>query len=139
MSAGEGETHHGSCLCGAVRYTVSAAPVAAMACHCTHCQKQTGSAFSTIAGVPESGFALEGEAATYVDHGDSGNKVERSFCPQCGSPLFTHAEAAPGVVWIKTGTLDTPDAYAPQMHIWCKSKQSWLEPGALPAFEVMPG
>ncbi|MHA6332911.1 GFA family protein [Qipengyuania sp. CAU 1752] len=139
MSDETGKEQHGSCLCESVRYTVTAAPVAAMACHCSHCQKQTGSAFSTIAGVPEAAFSLEGEAATYVDHGDSGNTVERSFCLQCGSPLFTRAEAAPGLVWIKTGTLDNPDAFAPSMHIWCKSKQHWLEPGALPAFDVMPG
>lgn len=132
------DKHAGGCLCGAVRYKVSGEPAMAMACHCTHCQKQTGSAFSTIAGWPEAQVEVEGETRVYRDAGESGRAVERNFCPRCGSPLFTAAEASPGVLWIKTGTLDDPDAAAPRFHIWARSKQGWCGTGDLPAFDSMP-
>ena len=60
----------GGCLCGAVRYRIEEEAQAALVCHCTHCQKQSGSAFSTILGVAESAFSIEGEPCSYADAGE---------------------------------------------------------------------
>jgi hypothetical protein len=133
------QTMTGGCLCGAVRYEVSGAPAAQMVCHCSHCQKQTGSAFSSIMGVVQDQVAITGELASYADAGESGKAVNRKFCPRCGSPICSEVEVAPGMVWIKTGTLDDPAAFAPQAHIWTRSKQDWVETGAVPAFATNPG
>lgn len=133
------QTMTGGCLCGAVRYEVSGAPAAQMVCHCSHCQKQTGTAFSSIMGVVQDQVAITGELASYADAGESGKAVNRKFCPRCGSPICSEVEVAPGMVWIKTGTLDDPAAFYPQVHIWTRSKQGWVETGAVPAFETNPG
>lgn len=130
----------GGCLCGAVRYAMTDEPAAQMVCHCSHCQKQAGSAFSTIVGVPEGQVTVtQGTAASYMDHGESGKTVERQFCATCGSPLFSRVEVAPGMVWIKAGTFDDPGFFAPAAHIWTRSKQPWVETGKVPAFDTNPG
>ena len=132
-------TKSGGCLCGAVRYEVSSDPAVQLVCHCSHCQKQAGSAFSAIAGVPEAALSLtKGVVKNYTDHGESGRPVERQFCGNCGSPLFSKVEVAPGMIWIKLGTFDETDWFAPAAHIWTKSKQPWVELGTVPAFETSP-
>lgn len=135
MSLAQGE---GGCLCGAVRYRIEGAPAAALVCHCRHCQKQSGSAFSTILGVAEDALAITGTPASYADRGASGKAVERQFCGSCGSPLFSLVEVSPGMVWIKAGTLDDPADFTPAAHIWTQSKQCWVDTGAVPAFATNP-
>ena len=128
----------GGCLCGKVRYGFDGEPAAAMVCHCTHCQKQSGSAFSTIIGVPESALEVRGTPTSYADSGESGKSVERIFCGTCGSPLISKVEVAPGMAWIKAGTLDDTGLFDPAMHIWTRSKQCWVDTGELPAFDTNP-
>jgi hypothetical protein len=108
-------------------------------CHCKNCQRQSGSAFSTIIGVPEGALVIEGEFKTYDDQGESGEAVLRDFCPNCGSPLFSRVAVAPGLVFIKVGTLDNTDAFSPAMHLWTKSKQHWIDLAGQLAFETNPG
>ena len=130
----------GGCLCGAVRYAITAEPAMQAVCHCSHCQKQAGSAFSTIVGVVESGVEVtQGAPRSYVDHGESGKAVERQFCETCGSPLFSKVEVVPGMTFVKAGTLDDPSGFVPAVHIWTKSKQAWVDTGDVPAFETNPG
>ncbi len=129
----------GGCLCGAIRYTSSSEPVMQAVCHCRNCQKQAGSAFSIIVGVPESALAIEGATTDYQDCGETGSPVLRQFCGTCGSPLFSRVAAAPGLVFVKAGTLDDPDSFAPQVQVWTKSKQNWVELGGVPGFETTPG
>ena len=81
----------GGCLCGAVKYEISDAPSTMGVCHCKNCQRQAGSAFSTLAVVPKDQFKfVHGEPKLYLD-GDtkSGNQVERYFCGTCGCLLYT--------------------------------------------------
>ena len=54
-------SHTGGCLCGAITYEFPNDPAAYGVCHCLNCQKQAGSAFSTLAPVPKSEFNLNGE------------------------------------------------------------------------------
>ncbi len=129
----------GGCLCGAVRYTITAEPMMQAVCHCKNCQKQAGSAWSMIEGVAETALAIEGSPTTYEDTGDSGNVVLRQFCGTCGSPLFSRVAAMPGLVFVKAGTLDDTSAFNPQVQVWTKSKQHWVDLGAVPGFETTPG
>ena len=133
------ERFEGGCLCGQVRYVIEGDPAASMVCHCSHCQKQSGSAFSTIIGVPENQVSISGEPVTYRDNGESGRSVERQFCGTCGSPLFSRVEVSPGMLWVKAGTLDDPSGYQPSAHIWTRSKQCWVDTGDIPAFDTNPG
>ncbi len=117
----------GGCLCGSVRYESTAELGAAFVCHCTDCQKQTGSAFSVIVGVPAESFEISGDSVGVFDTtGDkSGKAVHRYFCNQCGSPLYSVAEVAPDSVFIKAGTLDDTSGINPENHVWTESAQDW--------------
>lgn len=130
---------NGSCLCGKISYECEAEPKVQVACHCTDCQKQTGSSYSTIIGVPAESLKINGETRVFTHKGSSGGLVRRNFCGDCGSPVFTEPDQSPGMLWIKTGTLDNPQAFQPQMHVWCQSRNDWLELGDVPSFETMPG
>jgi hypothetical protein len=77
----------------------------AQVCHCKNCQKQTGSAFSVLVGVPKSALSIQGTIKTFRDTGGSGQAVERNFCQECGSPIFTDAAAISDVMFIKAGTI----------------------------------
>jgi hypothetical protein len=130
----------GGCLCGAVRYEVTAEPAMQAVCHCSHCQKQAGSAFSMIVGVPGAAVTVtKGATTSYMDSGESGKAVERQFCGTCGSPLFSLVEAMPGMTFIKAGTLDDTGFFKPAVHVWTRSKQDWVDTGAVPAFATNPG
>lgn len=116
----------GGCLCGNVHYSSDAEPVMVVACHCAHCQKQSGSAFSMNLGIPTDQLSVTGESlATYGDQGSSGMPVLRKFCRNCGSQLFAEAKAFPGVLFVKAGSLDDASWVAPTAQIWCASRQPW--------------
>jgi hypothetical protein len=118
----------GQCLCGSILYEISADPVFSANCHCTHCQKATGSAFSSNIGIPLEAFKITGNSlGDYVDQGDSGQPLHRYFCNQCGSPIYTLADSIPGVAIVKVGTLNDTSGYQPEVNIWCASKMQWLK------------
>ncbi|AQV99285.1 hypothetical protein BJN34_36020 (plasmid) [Cupriavidus necator] len=118
----------GGCLCGAVRYESADTAITSVVCHCSQCQKQSGSAFSINLVVPAAGFRVIASAlATYHDVGDSGLAVLRHFCTRCGSPVYSELDANPGVVAVKAGTLDDPSRVHPQLHMWRDSAQPWVE------------
>lgn len=120
--------YKGGCLCGKVRYELTQDPVATMVCHCTSCQRSTGTAFSVVSIVPENAVKLTGELTTYADtSAESGNAVSRSFCPACGSPVITTAAVMPGIVIVKAGTFDDVSWVKPSAEIYCDSMQPWVK------------
>ena len=123
------DVREGGCLCGAVRYSISGEPLVTAVCHCTHCQKQGGSAFSVVAVVADAQYSQTGETRVYGDRGESGKAVQRHFCGECGSPIVSLVEAMPGLTIVKAGTLDDPKALKPAQEVWCGS--AW---DAVPAF-----
>ncbi len=130
----------GGCLCGKVRYTVSADPSFAGICHCRNCQRYTGSAFEPVIGFPADAVTVTGELKTYQDTGDSGQPVYRRFCPNCGSGVIADVAVMPGMTLILAGTLDDTAAFKPAMEIFCDSAQPWVHAGtALQRFPRMPG
>jgi len=115
----------GGCLCGSVRYEVDQPALGETVCHCKHCQRQAGSAFSVVVAVRSSALTLTGEPKIYTDQGDSGGEVQRHFCGTCGSPIFSKVAARPKLLFIKAGTLDDVRSLAPTHHIWCDSAWPW--------------
>jgi hypothetical protein len=122
------ESRTGGCLCGAVRYTTSWPPLMLGTCHCKHCQRQAGSAFSVVAAVPIAGLETKGTLTLYEDGSASGNPVYRKFCGKCGSPVFTETPDgnAQGMIFIKAGTLDESKDLQPNIHFWTISAQGWV-------------
>lgn len=126
-------THmEGQCLCGAVRYVSKTQPIAVVVCHCINCRRQSGSAFSVNALVPEDGYSQTGETRIFIDEGESGMAVSRHFCGTCGTPVLTRAAAMPGFMAIKVGTLNNPENVMPAQEIYCRSALPWLP-------ELLPG
>ena len=120
----------GGCLCGAVRYALKGEPRSIALCHCTHCQRLSGSLFSFNLVVREADYEQSGEAMTYVDSGDSGHPVHRHFCGRCGCPLFSTTALMPGKIVVKAGTLDNKEGLQPKIEIYADHAVEWLAPVA---------
>jgi hypothetical protein len=116
----------GRCLCGAVTYSAEADVVFQGACHCTECQRQTGTAFSVFVAIPRAALSIEGETRSHTAKGEEhGTDTERCFCPGCGSPVASFVEVVPDLAFIKVGTLDDASWVAPTIELWSRSAQSW--------------
>jgi len=117
----------GGCQCGTVRYQVTAPPVQTSVCHCTDCQKQSGSAFGMAVIVFEQDFRLvEGELHTFSGTADSGRRKFGAFCSSCGTRIYHQSALRPGRISVKAGTLDDTAGLKPDVHIWAASKQPWV-------------
>jgi hypothetical protein len=130
----------GGCLCGAVRYSAAAEPAFVGVCHCSDCQKFSGSAFATVIGMPAPAVTVTGTLKTFTKAGDSGQPIHRRFCPECGSAVMDEAEALPGIVMLYAGTLDDRSWVKPRSQIYCDSAQPWVQLGGeMKRFARMPG
>jgi hypothetical protein len=100
------EIHEGGCLCGAARYRVVGNPIEVMICHCTLCQRRTGSAFGMSTYFEENNVEFtRGVLKTYEYHSDESKRwVKMEFCPTCGTTLTWTAEKFPGGRGIAGGT-----------------------------------
>jgi hypothetical protein len=126
-------------MCGAVRYEVTAEPLAFVQCYCRECQYVSGGAAANVLVVPPGSIKISrGTVKGFTSRTDKGNTVTRQFCPECGTPMFSEPSAVPvGVV--KAGTLDDRSWLKPSMTLWTKSAPPWahIDP-KIPAFEKDP-
>src|SRR5262245_28418369 len=129
----------GGCLCGAVRYTCTGDPMMAGHCHCEDCRRSSGSGHSSHLVVPEDTLELSGATKGYARPSASGNLVTRTFCPECGAPLFSTNAAMPSMLFLRASSLDDLEVFQPQMHVWTERAASWDKPASnLPTFARMP-
>ncbi len=121
------EACEGGCQCGAVRYRIRGEPLALGVCHCTECQRQSGSAFGMSLVVRKEDFELaSGELRDFTRTSDSGRPVRCAFCPTCGTRIFHEPRYLEGVLNVKPGTLDDTSGLAPTLQIWTSRKQGWV-------------
>jgi len=121
-----------------VTYDVTGDPIATAICHCDHCQRQSGGAFSVNVVVHESQLAVSGDLATFEETGenDDGVYVLRKFCPSCGSPIVSELTGTDGIVAVKAGTLDDKSDVKPTVEVWCVDRQPWVElPGMVASLD----
>ncbi|TDX88796.1 hypothetical protein EDE05_101105 [Neorhizobium sp. R1-B] len=129
----------GRCHCGHVTYEAELDPQRVSICHCTDCQKLTGSPFRVTAVVPEGDFKLTGNPPKqYRKTAESGRGRLQYFCPECGSQLFVNGEGEAAKIWgIRWGSIDQRMELKPQRQVWCRSAAPWLsELAELPARET---
>ena len=116
----------GGCLCGAVRYECTGNPEDASYCHCDDCKKATGGPYTVGVLVKAADLhMISGRVKGYTTIADSGRKITREFCPNCGSPLFTRAEKCPDLVFLKAVCLDEPELIKPSCQTWTKCAVPW--------------
>ncbi len=122
-------TQTGRCLCGQISYELSGDVIATAVCHCDHCQRQSGGAFSVNLIAMENQLDVSGELTTFEDRGENDDAVYvyRRFCGSCGSPIYSAMIEPAGLIAVKAGTLDDKSAVAPNVEAWCEHKQPWVD------------
>jgi hypothetical protein len=121
--------HEGGCLCGDSRYRTTADPVRVTICHCTFCQRSTGSAFLVEPIFRRGDVAFSGAALRSYDRRSdgSGKRVTVNFCGRCGRTIYLDFERFPDVLGLWGGTFDDPNWFerSPEKcrHIFTRSAQ----------------
>jgi hypothetical protein len=129
----------GGCACGAIRFRVTAPLLGVGMCHCTDCQKASGGGPNYVGLVSTTAFEVtKGEAKVFRTKGDSGDEVGRTFCGECGTPLWSIPANLPFVP-VKLGSFDDNSDLMPEMHLYTASAPRWhpVQDG-LPIFPKMP-
>jgi hypothetical protein len=130
----------GGCTCRDVRYRMTATPLFVHCCHCRWCQRETGAAFALNALIEADRVQpLQGEVEVINTPSLSGKGQKISRCPRCRIALWSnYAGAGDAIRFIRVGTLDEPDRFPPDIHIFVASKQPWVvlpaETPAMPEF-----
>ena len=127
----------GGCSCGAVRYRLASDALFVHCCHCLNCQRQTGSAFVVNLLIEADRVELLAGEPQPVDVPRDDGSTQRIFrCPTCQVAVFSEY-GRPQVRFVRGGTLDEPSSVTPDVHIFTRSKLSWIKlPESVPAFEV---
>ena len=127
----------GGCACGSVRYRLQSDPLFIHFCHCLNCQRQTGSAFVINLIIEADRVELLASAPQPVEAPRDDGTTQRIFrCPSCQVAVFSEY-GRPELRFVRAGTLDKPSEVRPDVHIFTKSKVSWVRlPESAPAFET---
>ena len=131
----------GRCHCGHVSFEAEVDRENVLICHCTDCQTLSGSAFRTVVMTREGTFKLlSGELEVYVKTGESGTPRPQSFCPRCGTPIYsTTVGEGPKVHSIRVGTIRQRSQLVPKLQFWGRSAQPWLgQLGSIDTLEKQP-
>jgi hypothetical protein len=118
----------GGCTCRHVRYRMTTAPMFVHCCHCTWCQRETGSAFVLNALIEADRVELlHGDVEVIDTPSNSGKGQKISRCPQCKIALWSnYAGAGPLFRFVRVGTLDEARSIKPDIHIFTSTRQPWL-------------
>ncbi len=133
----------GGCTCGRVRYRMEAPPLFVHCCHCTWCQRETGSAFALNALIEATRLVrLGGDVLRVAIPSASGRGQSICRCPGCRVALWsTYADAGPAILFLRVGTLDMPSLLPPDIHIYTSTRLPWVQlppdTRVVPAFYVL--
>lgn len=115
----------GRCHCGRITYTATIDPEDVTLCHCTDCQRVSGSAYRVSVPAPRQTFELAGEPKVYIKTAESGRKRAHGFCPECSSPIYSAPVENPATFSLRVGCLDQRADLPPRRQIWCDSALAW--------------
>ena len=115
--------YEGGCLCGAVRYRATAAPVRGVICHCSMCKRHSGAPALAFVHFPAAAFAWTRGLPKWYR---SSRYAERGFCAKCGSTVARREDVLPDRVQICVGSLDDPGAVLVDDHVWTSEQVSWF-------------
>jgi hypothetical protein len=124
--------HEGGCVCGAVRYVTHGDPERVTICHCTWCQRRTGSAFGVEAVFKHENVSLSGDTLQNYRHvsDESGRWLDQHFCSRCGTNVGLTLEAVPEIRSIAAGTFDDPSWINANIcrirYTYLRSAQDWV-------------
>ena len=132
--------HTGQCACGRIKFEFDADPTFVAVCHCLDCKRASGGEAATFFGVPEDDFTVSsGQPKAFHYIAQSGKGLDRNFCPDCGSRVFsTNLESFPGAIFATLGCIDNPAGIEPILEMFVKRRLKWVAPLPLPQFQDMP-
>ena len=126
---------NGACRCGRVRIRISAPPMLTMACHCTGCQRMSGSAYSLSAAIPTAGFAVtEGEPVVAGATPEAGHH----FCPDCMTWMFTRPQGIDFFVNVRPTMLEETGWFSPFIETFTSEKLAWAATPAVHSYDKFP-
>ena len=129
----------GGCACKSVRFECSAEPRRMFNCHCTHCQRATGSGYAPVLVFSRDVVKLTGDIKYYSWTSERGRVLERGFCPTCGNPIFVLV-SDPAFCVVYAPSLDDPKLCRPEHQRWTRSAQPWDKfDQTIPCYETGPG
>jgi len=109
-----------------VRFEIDADPIGARMCWCRDCQRIASGSATVNVLFPESAVHYSGDMTKLELIADSGNTVERGFCPKCGAQMYSRTVEPAGLpMRVRAGTLDDPELIAPTAIIWADSAPTW--------------
>ena len=126
----------GGCLCGAVRYRADGPPLSTIYCHCESCRRHTGAPVVALAGYRRDQVTYTRGQPSLIEFEDD---IARAFCANCGTPLTWEGDGGEHgpLVELHIGTMDDPDACAPECHIHHGERLRWFETvDRLPRYRV---
>jgi hypothetical protein len=115
----------GGCHCGAITYEAEIDPAKITICHCTDCQRTSGSPYRVGVPAPAATFKMSGTPSAYIKTAESGTKRLQAFCGHCGSPLYSAAPNDPPVYNLRLGSIRQRAELKPVRQQWCRSALDW--------------
>lgn len=119
------KTYTGKCLCGAVSYVATGAPVVVAQCHCEECRRLSGTGHSVGAMFLKVAVNFAGKLSEFKYLSAKGSKVTKAFCPACGSPVYGTNTSAPDHLTLTLGTIDNASDLAVAVVVFAAEKQHW--------------
>ena len=121
-------TRLASCSCGQLTAQVVGEPVRVSLCHCTDCQRRTGSAFGEQARFPRENVTISGASTEYIRTNDEGGRTRFHFCPKCGATVYYEPAGLDAFVAIPVGAFGDPNFPTPSVSVWEDDKHQWVVP-----------
>ena len=116
----------GGCICGQVKYYITEEPLFTQACHCKDCKVLTGSSYVVNSSVLENTLIVEGDVSSTELKAGSGASCKTYFCTKCGAYVYADYDSAIKRLTLRTKTLNNSEKFPPQVHIFTKDKDPWL-------------
>lgn len=130
-------SQEGGCSCASLRYKLTSQPMFTHCCHCRWCQRETGASFALNALIEADRVQILKGIPEVIDTptlSGRGQKIAR--CPNCRVALWSNYNSD-AIKFVRVGTLDNPDQFPPDIHIYTASKQPWvIIPSNMPASEA---
>lgn len=119
-------TRQATCSCGKLSLIAQGEPLRVSVCHCTDCQRRTGSVFGMQARFSSDNVNIDGPSKKYVRTADSGNRITFHFCPDCGSTMYYQLGDALDMIAIPVGAFADPGFPPPQFSVYETRQHTWV-------------
>jgi len=114
------------CQCGQLSVMAPGPSPVVIVCHCSYCQRRSGSPFGAVAYYPSAKLKISGQATRFERPTAAGGIVETFFCPTCGSTVYGRVSKQPTMLAVTVGSFSDPKFPAPMLSVWEEGKHDWV-------------